>query len=256
MNNEKISVITVTLNSDKVLKKTIESVLKQAHRPLEYIIKDGCSKDDTQKIAESYRDAFQQAGIEYKIVIRPDSGISDAFNQGIETATGAIISIINADDKLAEGALNEVDACMKENVDVVCGDLLWSDEKTGVSYVRKSKMELEKLKYQMVLMHPACFVRKRAYEAWGAFDVNLKFVMDKDLMARFYQNKATFRYVPKILAIMAAGGTSDINTDKVMREGIIVAKRNGVPSWKAEANYHIKKIRHKVVKLIPRKGKG
>ena len=60
----KVTVITICFNSEAVIKKTIESVLNQTYTDIEYIIIDGASKDKTVEIAESYKDAFADKGID------------------------------------------------------------------------------------------------------------------------------------------------------------------------------------------------
>lgn len=75
----KITVITSVYNGEDTIKRTIESVLTQDVKPYEYLIIDGLSSDRTLKIAESYRTAFENAGIIYSIVSEKDSGIYDAF---------------------------------------------------------------------------------------------------------------------------------------------------------------------------------
>ena len=54
----KISVITATFNSGKTLRDTIESVLRQTYRDIEYIIVDGASRDDTLDIIREYEPRF------------------------------------------------------------------------------------------------------------------------------------------------------------------------------------------------------
>lgn len=246
---EKVSIITISYNSEKSIEKTMLSVLEQSYRPLEYVLVDGRSTDGTIQLIESYIPKFQEAGIETNFKSEPDKGISDAFNKGIERPTGDIIGIINSDDALSENALEMVAEVFEEQSEagVVCGDCLWIDETNRLQYIRKSKMELKKLKYEMVLMHPTCFVRKSVYEKYGTFDVNLKYIMDKELMARFYQNGVQFSYIPKTIAIMHSGGASDLNSDKVFDEGIDVAVKYGVPRWKAVLRSNYKRYRMKVV---------
>lgn len=165
---EKISVITISYNSAKTIEKTFQSVLSQSYRPLEYVLVDGSSTDGTIDLIQSFIPKFEASGIEVSFKSEPDKGISDAFNKGIERATGEIIGIINSDDQLAENSLNYISEAFDGNTDVICGDCLWVDKEHGLSYIRKSKIEeLKKLKYEMVLMHPACFVGKSAYNKWG-----------------------------------------------------------------------------------------
>ncbi len=249
---EKISVITISYNSVKTIEKTFQSVLMQTYRPLEYVLVDGGSKDGTIALIKQFIPQFVAANIEVNFKSEPDKGISDAFNKGIERSTGDIIGIINSDDQLAENALDYIIDTFTTQIDVVCGDCLWVDEEHNLSYIRKSKLELDKLKNDMVLMHPTCFVRKKAYEKFGKFDINLKCVMDKDLMARFYRKKAQFAYVPKVISIMSAGGISDINPGLVFKEGIEVAIRNDVPVWIAVIHSKYKTIHLKLSSCIKR----
>lgn len=111
-------------------------------------------------------------------------------------------------------------------------------------------MKLNRLKYEMVLVHPSCFVTKKAYEKYGLFDTNLKYAMDKDLMARFYRSGAKFAYIPETIVIMYAGGASDTNVSKVFQEGCEIAVRNGVPKWKAVLRRNVYFIRWKIVEKI------
>ena len=94
-----VSIITVTYNSEKTLRHTIESVLAQTYTKIEYWIIDGASSDHTVEIAEAYRPKLQAKGIRYHILSEPDNGIYDAMNKGIRHATGEIIGIINSDDR-------------------------------------------------------------------------------------------------------------------------------------------------------------
>lgn len=244
---EKISIITISYNSKKTIEKTFQSVLAQSYRPIEYVLIDGASKDGTVELIEEYSSNFYDVGIDVIFISEPDKGISDAFNKGIARATGDIIGIINSDDALAENALENIINTFEKDTDVVCGDCLWVDEINDLKYVRKSKMQLNKLKYEMVLMHPTCFVRKKAYLKYGNFDTTFKCTMDKELMARFYKMGAQFRYIPKKIAIMYAGGISDVNAERVFKEGVEVAVRNGVPKWKAELRLRYKIIRLKLI---------
>lgn len=247
---EKVSVITISYNSEKTIEKTLQSVLAQSYRPLEYVLVDGGSQDATIGLIEKYIPLFEKKGIEVNFISEPDDGISDAFNKGIARSTGNIIGITNSDDCIADEAIARIVSVFDEETDVVCGDMLWRDETHKLEYVRKSKLDLEKLKYDMVIMHPTCYVTKKAYDRYGVYDVRLNYVMDKDLLARFYRSGAKFKYVSEVLAIVSAGGASDANANKVYEEGIEIAVRNGVPRWKAILRSGYKKLYLKIVYIV------
>ena len=68
----KVSLITITFNSERTLEDTIQSVVAQDYPNIEYIIIDGNSKDGTMKIVEKYHSRIS------KVVSEPDRGLYDA----------------------------------------------------------------------------------------------------------------------------------------------------------------------------------
>ena len=118
----KISIITVTLNSERTLEETIKSILSQDYPNIEYLVIDGGSIDGTLEIIDKYA-----SQISYTISEK-DKGISDAFNKGIKRATGEIVGIINSDDLLLPGALFKLAECYDKNVDVYRGNVVVYDE--------------------------------------------------------------------------------------------------------------------------------
>ena len=88
----KITVITVVLNDEVHIQKTIESVLNQTWSDLEYIIIDGGSTDHTLSIIEKFRSKI------HYLVSESDSGIYDAMNKGIRHAHGEFTHFMNSGD--------------------------------------------------------------------------------------------------------------------------------------------------------------
>lgn len=66
--NLKFTVVTVVFNGEKVIRKTIESVLNQEYAPYEYLIVDGRSNDKTLDIVNGYRDSFDQKGVNFYVI--------------------------------------------------------------------------------------------------------------------------------------------------------------------------------------------
>ena len=90
----KITIITVTLNSEETIRDTLNSVLSQNHKNIEHIIVDGGSKDKTLDIIKRYPNKNK------KIYILPKSGIYSAINFAIKKSSGSFITILNSDDFL------------------------------------------------------------------------------------------------------------------------------------------------------------
>lgn len=202
--NPKISIITITYNSEKTLEETIQSVVSQNYDNLEYLIIDGGSKDKTLDIVNRYKDKIDV------VISEPDKGISDAFNKGIRNATGEIIGIINSDDLLLPNALNSLAENYETGVDVYRGNtIVWNDIKgTKTRTFPRMKFNVNSLNMGGVC-HQSTFINNSAYKLYGTFNDKLKFMMDVDLLIRLYEKGAKFKYVDADLAISRMGGVTD-----------------------------------------------
>jgi glycosyltransferase involved in cell wall biosynthesis len=205
----KISIITITYNSEKTLAETIESVISQDYCDIEYIIVDGASKDGTLEVIDKYKEHIN------KVISEPDKGIGDAFNKGIAIATGDVIGIINSDDMLLPGALSKVAEVFDECTDVLFGNgyRLYKD---GTKVIYKAK-KLEKIKSEMAMVFPSTFVKKSAYRSYGVFDLGYKVSMDRELLLRMYSKGAKFKYVSVPLSIYRMGGVSDMTFNTAVK---------------------------------------
>ena len=130
----KISIITVSFNSAKTIRQTIESVLAQDYDDLEYIVIDGASKDGTVEILKSF-------GNKITFISEPDKGIYDALNKGVKMASGEIIGTIGGDDFYPNPqVISHIAKTFEEaKTDAVYGDKQYvnmDDDETIVRYWR------------------------------------------------------------------------------------------------------------------------
>ena len=103
MKSQKISIITVTKNSEKFLEKNILSVNNQVFKNYEHIIIDGGSTDKTLNIIHKHKNKIKY------FISEKDDGLYDAMNKGIKRCSGDIIGILNSDDIYYKDALKTVD---------------------------------------------------------------------------------------------------------------------------------------------------
>lgn len=239
--NPKISIITITFNSEKTLQRTIDSILGQNYPNLEYIIVDGGSKDSTVDIIKSYANQIS------KWISEPDHGISDAFNKGIAMATGDVVAIINSDDGLLPGALDALAKEYEPGVDVYRGKvLLWKeDSDTKVEEVPSMHFTFGGMNK---ISHQGTFITKKAYKVYGDYDLQCKYVMDYDLLLRYQRAGAKFKYIDYTLAFYSLGGiTFSKMTKKRLQEIERVMKKNGATSFDV-LRYRITKMCKEIVK--------
>lgn len=233
----KISLITITYNSEETLEDTILSVIKQKYSNIEYIIVDGGSNDGTLAIIEKYKKYISI------LISEPDKGISDAFNKGIKAATGDVIGIVNSDDFLASDVISAVAAAAEKEreSDVFYGNSIMFSDKNAYTY--KPGPDLTKLLLYMVISHPATFIKKSAYDQYGMYDLNYKCAMDFELLSKMYSKGAKFKYLDKTLTCFRLGGISKRKSLVTKQESCKVAIRNGENPTKVKLWYG--KIRFK-----------
>ena len=219
-----VSIITVSFNAEKTIEQTIQSVINQTYKNIQYIIIDGASKDKTIEIVNKYKEYISD------FISEPDNGIYDAMNKGISKAKGDLIGIINSDDwyelDAVETMVNQYIKQPNKNNCLYYGMLrIWRDEKEYC--VRQYHHNFIK---ETVIQHPTNFVPKSLYEDYGCFDSTFKISADFDLLNRFRVNMVTFVKVDKIISNFREGGASTTIAPHVLLEGPFIKLRYGIIS--------------------------
>jgi glycosyltransferase involved in cell wall biosynthesis len=177
MNNPhpKFSIITVTYNAGKVLEDTIQSVVFQTYRNVEYIIVDGGSTDNTLDVVHKYQERI------CKVISEPDKGLYDAMNKGIRMATGDYLCFLNAGDELHENeTLQKIVYTLKgkELPDVIYGETAIVDEEGHFLHMRRlstpEHLHWKSFKEGMLVCHQAFFARRELALA-NPYDLRYRF---------------------------------------------------------------------------------
>ncbi len=199
--NVRVSIITVSYNSEKTIKRTIESVLHQTYQNIEYIVIDGASVDRTVDIVKKFESDFEGRLI---WVSEPDRGIYDAMNKGIKKASGDLIGILNSDDYYELDAVeNMVRALGKEKYQILYGFMRTLRNGEEYSIAIQTHKDLR----NGMIAHPSCFVTKQTYDDLGMYDTKYKSVADYDFMLRMFDCKEViFKPVYKLIANFEQGG--------------------------------------------------
>lgn len=215
------SIITVCFNSEKTIEKTIESVLNQTYKNIEYLIIDGKSTDRTMEIVKKYEPLFEGR---MKCVSEPDKGIYDAMNKGIRMASGKLIGIINSDDYYEPTAVEDmVSAMSDESYQILYGAMRILKDGVERSISIGSHLFLR----EGMIGHPACFVTKRLYDELGVYDTQFVSAADYDFMLRMAENpNVHFKPVYKLIANFATGGMCA--SSKAYYDLLKVQKKHGI----------------------------
>ena len=228
----KITLITVTLNSEKYLEDCIKSVQSQTHSDIEHIIIDGQSTDGTLAIIEKYKDHIA------KWVSEKDYSMYDAINKGMKMATGDIIGTLNSDDVLASPDVisSIVSAFETEKVNVVYGDLVYVDQHHPEKVIRKwrgGKFNYKRFRYGWMPAHPTFYFRRKLLDTCGYYETHFFSASDYEFMTRYlYFYKVGALYIPKLIVRMRIGGMSNSNMLRRLRANrrdYLAMKKNKVP---------------------------
>ena len=179
-NNNKISVITVTKNSEKYLEENIQSLSSQTYKNFEHIIIDGGSTDRTIEIIKKNSDKIT------KWISEPDDGLYFAMNKGINLCQGDIIGILNSDDFYYPEALNIVNQYFLKNKNL---DFLFGS-------VHKYKLmhgySPQKIKWTFgfyTTHSVGFFIKKSSQLSLGFYDTQYKYSADYDLFYKMIVKK-------------------------------------------------------------------
>ncbi len=196
-----VSIITVVYNAEKTLETTIQNIITQTYKPLEYIIIDGGSSDGTLAIIRQYEQYISYWRSE------PDEGLYDAMNKGIALANGSLIGIINSGDYYTSDAITKVilyhiqfpNSILIGNCQVI---LSHSSQRWVIETGKISKLPLK------MIPHASIFVPISAYQKLGLFDGSFKIAADYDFLCRCYCQAFSWVEIGEILTVVSPRGVS------------------------------------------------
>ncbi len=182
-----VSVIISVYNGASFLPSAIRNVLEQDWRPLEIIVVDDGSTDDTARIA---------AGFEHDIryIRQPHGGLAAARNQGIQMALGTVVAFLDVDDAWPPHRLRrQVSYLLRHpEIDIVQGLIVQmqrDSDAPGPEHIYEECSE----PYQFVTLGSAVY-RRALFDSVGLFDETL---VENDDIDWFF--RAWDRNVPKVV---------------------------------------------------------
>ena len=227
----KISIITVSYNTEETIANTLKSVAGQTYKNIEHILIDGASTDNTLDIVKRYGRHLAH------VVSEPDLGIYDAMNKGVALASGDIICLLNADDVYRDNDIITRIVGMMESkaLDALYGDVAYFDDIAPDKTIRRFRSNHftpERIAWGWIPAHPTLFLRRRVYERAGPFKIDYQIAGDYEFMARVFRNQdLQYHYVPEVLVKMRIGGISTggwRNTILLNKEVLRACRENGI----------------------------
>lgn len=232
-NNVLISIVTVCYNASKDLPMTMDSVLYQNFSDYEYIIQDGGSTDDSLSIIESYRDRFQEKGINFVVISGSDNGIYDAMNRAVTSCNGKWINFMNAGDCFYnETVLSDMFLDKSyPTAGVLYGDCI---EYEYGRFYRFPKNEAG-ITEAMPFSHQTVFAHRELLQRLP-FKCEYRYSADYDFLLSVHDRGIHFADTGCVICITNKDGVSSVNYHEMLNESAAIKKAHGItPPTEREA---------------------
>ena len=176
-----ISIIIPVYKIEKFIDKCIKSIISQTYRNLEIILVDDGSPDKCPSICDKYAKIDNRI----KVIHKPNGGLSDARNAGIDICKGDYIGFVDGDDYISENMYEHLlDHCIKCNADMsICGIYAIDEDYSNLSIYNPMIYKETILSNIQALNH-----------LFLTFDVNFEVAWNKLYKRNLFFNKDNIRY--------------------------------------------------------------
>ncbi len=197
----KVSVITVSLDSEKYIESAIQSVLHQTFANVEYLIVDGGSTDGTLDIIRKYEQHI------HRWISEPDAGIADAMNKGLSMATGEYVIFLHSDDYFIDkNSLSRASEYLHSGAEIFLFNIYL--EKDGSRTLRRPRGFNWWMNLKTGIFHQSTICKRSLFDTIGSFDTSLKIAMDYDFFLRAYRSGIMAEKIDIAISVMRLVGIS------------------------------------------------
>jgi glycosyltransferase involved in cell wall biosynthesis len=201
-----ISIIVPNYNGGETLEATLLSLLEQNYQPLEILVADGGSTDNSVEVIRKYEKHLAWWTSER------DRGQSHAINKGLARATGEVLNWLCSDDLLMPGALQKVATAFDDDpsADIVVGAGQFKYLHRGGAVVTWSPdaHRISLMPCDCAVPQPSCFFRRRLLSRPGPLDESLHFALDMELWCYFLNCGAMWKLIDDVLSLSVNSGNN------------------------------------------------
>jgi glycosyltransferase involved in cell wall biosynthesis len=207
-----VTVIVLTYNSSEWVVETLESIYNQTYDPIELIVTDDGSTDNTIGIAEQWLDSRSSRFSAWALVrSQTNTGISANCNRGLARAKGTYIKFIGGDDRLLEDCVSFDIQAIQEAM-VLCTAMLYEKDNATIpipdskavedffSLPAKAQMR-SYLRRPIFLNSPSLFFKKEIFDRIGAFDERITLMDDLPFITKLLTNGYHLTYADRATVV-------------------------------------------------------
>ncbi len=201
--NNWVTVIVPTYNRAKFIIKTLDSVWAQTYRPVEVLIVDDGSTDNTKRTVRLWSEERDIDGLfRTRYIYQDNAGAPAARNNGIIHARGRYLQFLDSDDLLLPEKFSlQIDRMKQENTPLCIVDYLHIDGKGNVINTARKDFTINELIKNFIAVHTSGPLMDRSYYADKILKWNEKIPkkQDKDFFIKILMTTERISYINKFL---------------------------------------------------------
>ena len=241
--NPIVSVITVSLNNCLELEKTINSVLLQSYKYIDFIVIDGGSVDGSIDILKK-----SESKIKFWISEK-DFGIYDAMNKGILNSNGDFINFLNAGDYYYNNEVLKIVAeeiHRNNEVELIYGLSENFSISERLNYFSGNELDENILWKGMPVCHQSMFFNKKIFKNIGLYDLTYKNMADYEFLLRYFKssNNRNMVFIEKPLSRFNLYGLSDSDYLGSLKEIESISKKYYVFNFTRNIYFILKHLKY------------
>jgi glycosyltransferase involved in cell wall biosynthesis len=207
-----VSAIIPTYNRAGLLARALDSVIDQDYRPIEVVVVDDGSTDNTEQVLEQYRKHLADAGVSLVTHRQRNERAPKARNVGMKLAHGELFAFLDSDDVWRPQFCSTLVRLLRQHrgaglafCGIVCIDYcdhVWKARDMGMHQMPAEGLmprPFEQIMRYMPLQTSGVMVRRSVIDDVGDFDLELPVVEDWDLWYRVGK-RYDFAYTQRGLA--------------------------------------------------------
>lgn len=213
MSNPLVSVVIVSYNASRTIVETLDSIKAQTYSPLELIIADDHSMDDTaNKCVEWLAENHSRFVNSRLIVNERNLGVSANINVGVRASSGEWIKALGDDVLLPDAIEKNIDFAKKNNSDFVVSRVQPFVEETGerlniapvldfVFPVSNHDQYIALIRDELIFPSPTWFFSRELYNSVGGYDERYRLSDDIPFAYRILMSGFCFSFLPEVTVL-------------------------------------------------------
>ena len=222
--NSRVSVVIPVYNTDAYLAQALKSVFNQEVQPMEVIVVDDGSTDNSAMVAADYSDV--------RLIRQQNQGVSVARNTGVAAAEGDFIAFLDADDIWAPNKVRvHLDYHLKHpeiGYSVAGMRNFLSDDAQSPSWLASSEMDQDRVGY----LPGNLFVTRTTLQRVGSFNPLYRSGEGADWFARAKDVGVSMAILPEILLYRRVHATNQTHDLGQLKTGVLRALKASIDRQK------------------------